>query len=249
MLKKMISFVAVAGLVFALAPAAQAAIIDLNNPGDVALYGALLVGLGLGDGDTFHLVFVTSRTISSSSTSIGVYNTFVNNVANNQGYTGSIVDYGWTWKAIGSTAADAAITNTGTTWDEANRGYPIYLVGGDENPVAADYKDLWDGSILRPINHAEDGVSSSGWHPHTGTDANGYTLVTHELGAVSGWVERGVADAITEDWIHDTNWQFFHGDHMYAISPPVSVIPEPTVLALLGLGGLGMLLRRRSRKA
>ena len=144
MLKHTIMLAAVAGLVLALAPAAQAGTIlvgDLLNPGLVL-------------GDTFRLVFVTSTKTLATSTDIGYYNTFVDDVANNVTVANSIVvSYGWTWKAIASTQTKSAINNTSTT----GTGFPIYLVGGGNAQVADDYVDLWNGSLDNPVTRNQTG--------------------------------------------------------------------------------------------
>jgi hypothetical protein len=49
-------------------------------------------------------------------------------------------------------------------------------------------------------------------------------------------------------WIH--NWGTTGSDSyfsMYGLSEPLTITPEPATLALLGLGGLGMLLNRKRK--
>jgi hypothetical protein len=109
----------------ALPPAAQAATIALTDP--------LVTTLGLSQGDTFRMVFVTSAATNATSTDIDTYNTFVTNIAKDlAGNTGSIVAQyeDWSWSVIGSTATVNAIDNTLTTWTDAAPGHAIFLVGG-----------------------------------------------------------------------------------------------------------------------
>ena len=66
MFKYTISFIVVAGMVLALVPTAQAAII---------VVGDSLIPSGLSEGDTFHLAFVSSTTTDATPTDIADYNT------------------------------------------------------------------------------------------------------------------------------------------------------------------------------
>src|SRR5271157_2389726 len=85
---------------------------------------------GLSPGDTFRIVFVTDGTRDGTSSSIGVYNTFVTNDASNEAGGGSnVVTYNGvtlTWSAIASTPTVNAIANVVLT------GAPIYLASGTQ---------------------------------------------------------------------------------------------------------------------
>ena len=239
MFKHMITFAAVVGFVLALAPAAQAATILDTDP--------LAMALGLTEGAIFRMVFVTSTTTKAESKEIGDYNTFVNNVANNlAGNSGSIVAaYGWTWSVIGSTASMDAIENTGTQWTTAAPGFPIYLVGGYTDRVADTYQDIWDRSIKRSINRHQTGALREGVDMvvFTGTDPYGY----RESGSLLGDALPlcGYVGILGEGWTHYCDRWYYDASSLYAMSEPIRVIPEPATMALMGLGGLGMLLGRR----
>ena len=96
-----------------------------------------LVPSGLGDGDSFRLLFIGSNTRNASSSDIDVYNTFVQDLA--AGGHLDIRAHSATFRMIGSTENADARDNTGTT----GAGVPIYWLGGAK--VADDYADFYDG--------------------------------------------------------------------------------------------------------
>ena len=132
MLKQTIIFAVIAGLVFALAPAAQAAPITAPGGGYPASY---------------RLAFITNGTTDATSTDIADYNAFVTAAA--AGVT-EVNALGATWKVIGSTAAVSAKVNTGALLP-ADVGYsaandvPIYNLDGDL--LSLNNTGLWDGAI------------------------------------------------------------------------------------------------------
>ena len=251
MFKKMISFAAIVGMVFALAPAAQAATIDPDDP--------LVGSLGLSAGDTFHLVFVTSTTRDGTSPDIEDYNTFVDDVANNlNGNTGSIVaQYGWEWYAIARTKNDLdEKANTHTTDDP---GYPVYLNDPSSYPVvASNYNDLWDGTIQHKLNRNEKGQFVGRTDLWTGIHKSSAT--SEPLG--DSYVRVGNTDETSTGWFDVNNkgtspgWPDWP---LYALSEPVTIIPggpdgdipEPATMAMVSLAacGLGGYVRRRRKLA
>ena len=229
MFKKMISFAAVAGLVFALAPAAQAADIDINDP---------LVPDGLGLGDTYRLVFVTSTTGNGSTASLSTYDGRVNSAADLSTLPG-VADL--VWIAIVSSTSGNAIDHTSTT----GTGYPIYLLDGTTK-VADDYTDLWDGGIDHAINKTENlaTFSTDVW---TGTATNGY--VKSDKGMGSAKPADGKSHQTGNGWVYN-HPAHNNGDKLplYGISPELTIIPEPATMVMLVTGLLGLLLFARRRK-
>ena len=96
-----------------------------------------LVPSGLGDGDSFRLLFIGSSNRDASSSDIADYNTFVQNLAA-AGHD-DIKAHSATFRVVGSTEDVDARDNTGTT----GTGVPIYWLGGAK--VADDYADFYDG--------------------------------------------------------------------------------------------------------
>ena len=96
-----------------------------------------LVPSGLGDGDSFRLLFIGSVGRAASSSDIDVYNTVVQDLAA-AGHA-DIQAHSATFRVVGSTEDVDARDNTGTT----GTGVPIYWLNG--NKVADDYDDFYDG--------------------------------------------------------------------------------------------------------
>ena len=97
-----------------------------------------LIPSGLGPGDEFRLLFVSSTDRDATPRNIGTYNTWIQNLAAN-GH-GDIRGYSSTFRVVGSTRAVDARDNTETT----GTGVPIYWLNGDQ--VADNYPDFYDGS-------------------------------------------------------------------------------------------------------
>ena len=214
--------------VFATTMASQGAVITMPS--------------GLSAGDQYRLVFVTSTTTTATSTDINTYNTFVNNLAITAGLD-TIAGKATTWTAIGSTSSVNARDNTSTTG--AGTGIGIYLL--NDTAIATSYTDLWDGTIANLFNVDEQGDSgpyanSQVW---TGTNGDGSTgndplgTATPEFGktnltGVNTWINR----------LSGSSWPNTDTYHLFAISG-ILTVPEPSSTALLGLGGLALMLRRR----
>ena len=197
---------------------------------------------GLSAGDQYRLVFVTSTTIAATSTEIATYNTFVNDLATLEGLN-YIAGQTTTWTAIGSTATDNARDNTSTTG--AGTGIGIYLL--NDTTIATSYTDLWDGAIANLFNVDESGNSgpyanSQVW---TGTNGDGSTG-TDPLGTATP--EFGKTNLTgSNKWINrlsGASWPNTDTYHLFAISG-ILTVPEPSSTALLGLGGLALMLRRK----
>ena len=165
-------------LAVALAGLAAPAQAQTTVPGDWTLIPA-----GLGAGDQFRIIFVTSTDRNATSPIINDYNTFVQNRAA-AGHS-AIQAYSDGFRVVGCTAAVDARDNTSTT--SSDTGVPIYWLNG--NKVADDYEDFYDGSWddeanLKDESGEDRGLSGFGF-VFTGCYGDGSTADSFHLGARS----------------------------------------------------------------
>ncbi len=196
-------------------------------------------------GQQYRLAFVTQETRDATSTNIADYNAFVTQQAN---LSTELAALGTTWAAIGSTQTVDARDNTGTN-PSVSAGVPIYLLDGTTR-IASGNAALWDGSLDAPLNidqFAVNGYSASVW---TGTSTDGLSDPTFPLGtATPSW---GASIAVDGDWV--SNGSSFNSDsslRWYAMSGVLTVVPEPTSLAIFLSGAclIGVFVRRKRQPA
>ena len=207
---------------------------------------AIMAAPSLAAMEPFRLVFTTSTTHDALSTDIEVYNAWVQGLADaaNIGMGGMYGDL--EWNVLGSTAEVDAKDNTGTNPDVDGAGVPIYLVDGITK-VADDNADLWDGDIDHIIDLDEKGGQG---YPHlwvfTGTTLDG-TAAPGDFGPlgtpVNGSITQGNGGS-TSQWIWRA-WTGASADSQLAMYAMSEIIPEPATLALLGLGSLTFLRRKK----
>jgi hypothetical protein len=195
-------------------------------------------------GDPYQLVFVTSTTVSGSSPNLSTYNTFVNSVAATSTLPGVS---NLLWRAIASALNQIPAIPARTN---AMVSAPVYLVDGT-TLVATGYSDLWDGSILNPINKDQNGADVvSGTQVWTGcanadgTPANFPTGPFYRcLGSTVAYAQFGLVGSTDSQWINSGELPFGNANRMYAVSgvltvPPPSnvVIPSGALTVDLGVG-------------
>ena len=139
-----------------------------------------LIPSGLGPGDEFRLLFVSSTDRNAVPKNIGTYNTWIQNLAAN-GH-GDIRGYSSTFRVVGSTRAVDARDNTETT----GTGVPIYWLNGDK--VADNYADFYDGSWDQEASIITNGVPD-----YTGA------AIKQKYAGLRGYQERLAAMTI-DDW-------------------------------------------------
>jgi len=230
-MKKTMSLLAIAGLVLALAPAAQAE--PIVTPGD-------------GYAGPYRLVFATSsHPMADASRDMDDFDTDVTAAAN---AVAELLALGTTWQCLGSTTAIDARDHTGT--NPSSTGIPIYTTTGLR--VADDNADLWDGTIQNAI-WLDDGTSpgsdtqvifeNATW---TGTNSNGTAASSGDGLQMGGdWNIRISRGGRTDSgWMSGVslNGTDTRGARMYGIS---GVIPEPATMSLLAIGGIALIRRRR----
>ena len=152
-----------------------------------------LIPTGLSAGDQFRLIFLSSTKRNGSTTDIGTYNTFIQDLAA-AGHT-NIRAYSGGFRVVGCTASVDAIDNTATT----GTGVPIYWLGG--NQVANNYPDFYDGSWDDEVNNKNElgtnglDTSDNDNLPLTGCEHDGTESFTsgdsRALGSVDGNVRVG----------------------------------------------------------
>ena len=141
---------------------------------------------GIGPGERFRLIFLSSTKRNATSNNIETYNTFVQNRAA-AGHA-NIQDHASRFRVVGCTQAVDARDNTGTNTN--GPGVPIYWVGG--NKVADDYTDLYDGSWDDEANDRNElgndahDTSQSNNQPWTGCDHDGTEYVAGSLSVALG---------------------------------------------------------------
>lgn len=216
----------------------------LLGPSAIAQADIVLMPPGLIAGDTFRIVFVTSTVRDASSTVISDYDAFVTSAAaagsqTSLTYGGSPV----TWQAIGSTSTTNA-NDIGRLPVSSN--VPIFLVDGTK--VANDGADLWDGSIAVPISLDENGLLTAGVSVGTGASPSGEIgFGFAPLGGPS--VAYGETNFSNDEWVASNAIPGGGIYHFYGVSSPLTAVPEPGVVSLIGTFALGgILLRQRRRR-
>jgi len=195
----------------------------------------------------YQIAFVSSDYSTATSSNIQDYNNFVSTeAALGSSYLSDFVPAGTAWTAIASTLAVNATSNAPTY-----SGVPIFNTDGQL--VLSDGSTLYDlNTLSNPIDDTQYGssITSPVW---TGSEQNGTGYYYLVMGSTSGFTFQGYSSNTADGrWLDNAaSAQSFEGYPLYALSSPISAVPEPSTIALSSsaLLGLGLAyLRRRSAK-
>ena len=222
-IKVRVSFTDGGGFPESLTSAPTAAVLEMGVT--VIPADSSLVPDGLGPGDRFRLIFLSSETRTAEATDIATYNTWVQGLAAN-GHA-DIQDHSSTFRVVGSTAAVDARDNTSTTYTASDKGVAIYWLGGDK--AADDYEDFYDETWDEEASiRDESGTTATPRSVFTGSNHDG-TKTGQPLG--TNVVTVGVPNStIANDGplSSDTSEASTGDNHLYALSGvfQVSLITE-----------------------
>ncbi|MDT8391475.1 MAG: PEP-CTERM sorting domain-containing protein [Lentisphaeria bacterium] len=199
-------------------------------------------------GDQYRFAFVGSANRQAQDTDIAVYNSWAQGLADASAL-GIGTDQGVTWNVIGSTSTVNARDNTSTNPNVNGTGETIYLLDGG-TVVAINYAQLWDGTIDNAIAIDENGNAKSPSWAFTGTYIDGTNSGMGATRNPLGVNEVSQAGSTLDQWIWrvNTSASYTNSLPMYAMSDPLTIVPEPSTALLAGLGLAGLVLRRRRGK-
>ena len=202
------------------------------------ILAATVILPNLPPGSQYQLLFVTADMRDATSSNLAVYDAFVSQEA---ALSPSLPST--TWHAIVSNATINAFTH-----DVTYPSIPLYNTHGQL--VAHGTSDFWYPSHLAPITYDQYGILEPNAEPWTGTNPNGTAnnpFGNSTLGVRYAWA----SSYHSADWIASgTAGYNLYAGPFYAMSTPITVVPEPTALTLLGssflvIGGAGFFRWRR----
>jgi hypothetical protein len=197
---------------------------------------------GLAPGSQYQILFVTSDGTTATSSNIADYNSFVTQETNESPTLAALEA---TWTALASTPTFSASNASNTT------NIPIYDTQG--NMLEQNFQGLFTDNTTEGPLYDQNGLASQPYAVWTGIPGvGGGPPSGHQLGTTypiigcpdvvpwGQWLDAGYTSSAAQNF------------PLYALSSPITVVPEPATLTLLGsaLLGLGVVyLRRRGAKA
>jgi hypothetical protein len=205
------------------------------------LVAAVIPPIGLSPGSQYQLVFVTADMTTATSANVADYNSFVAaEAALNPSLPAT------TWSAAVSTPNINAYVNA------PSGPYPVYNTQGIE--VAAAGQGLYIGSLLAPIQYDQFGVAttfsmawSGNYFPPSPTPPSMFGL-----GDLFPGPEWGNPNSTGSAWYSDSATTADTLLPTYALSAPITFVPEPAAITLLAsacllIGGMRLLCQHRGR--
>lgn len=192
---------------------------------------------GLNAGDRFHLLFVTRDLRNADSADISEFNDFVSIVADSAGIGPTTA--GIRWFAVASTP-------TINARDNAFVQAPVYNMQGET--LATGFDDMWDGTLSSAVNYDEYSTAIiPRHHVWTGSRSDGTGKAGQELGQIAAIV---IGDLKLSDgrWLDASASHILVDWHLYALSEPLTMVPEPSMLVTIGGAIAGVIAVWRSRR-
>jgi hypothetical protein len=192
-------------------------------------------------GSEYELVFATSGEVTGGSSNISAYNAFATSQAAS---LAALLPGDVTWDAVvstGTAAANEAVNNA-----PSSASIPIYNTLGIEVSTG----NLYSGTLLAPINYTQTGGTPPTTQIWTGSSTSGAAL--NPLVGPSD-PEYGLYNSSGASWIASANnLPAGIGWPIYALSSPITAVPEPGTMSLIAVAllcGAGVVLRRRRKSA
>lgn len=189
-------------------------------------------------GSQYEILFITLDSHTPASTDIGTYNDFVAAEANLSPVLHNLtLQQGIQWHAVASTSTINAIVNA------PDGIVDIYNTQGIKLATAAN--GIYNNGLLSPVQFNQFG-STEVTQAYTGStiiggpeDVLGTDQATFGDSGETGtrWIDEG--------WV---NFPAGFGKPFYALSSPITVVPEPSSLVLFGVGAFGLFAFTRRRR-
>ncbi len=192
-----------------------------------------LIPDGLGAGDQFRLLFVSSDDRKAGASDIDDYNDWIQQQVADNGHAG-IQGYNGLFRAVGSTNDVDARDNTGTRFTAGETGVPIYWLNGAQ--VADDYEDFYDGDWDDEVDVRDEtgAAPTSIGRVWTGSDHDGTEQFTNgasrALGNSGGaWVRQGSLNSASGGPLSRDTADRNSNNEMYGLSGVFRVADAPVV--------------------
>jgi hypothetical protein len=201
---------------------------------------------GLAPGDTFFVVFLDSTKTDATSADISTYNNAVASAASGLTYPGGAIGV---WRVIGATesvnASTPLFTNTTT---------PVYdVLGSRLADTGVEYLQFGNSPDIdqNGVGLSDFGRTWTGLNRHGDIDSGqalGDSDVT--LGLAGSPLSGNTISTVGLKFVGGNPTSSFdlYGYALFTVGPTTPAAPEPSTLALLGIGAAGLLGYRWGRR-